>query len=394
MVISSLICEFDPFHNGHKYLLDNMRKRGADCIIACMSGNFTQRGEPAAFDKRTRTRAALMCGADLVLELPVTFACAGAERFAFGGVSLLNALGCAESIFFGSECGDIGLLKRAAGALDNASFGKAVKEKLSAGVTFAFAREQAVRELCGNDIAGLFRSPNNILGIEYLKALSALESSIIPETIKRIGAEHDSFSVSGNIASGSYLRQLAESGASINAFVPDEASEIFGHAKEFSPCSMNNIERALLYRLRTMTCGQLALLPDIGEGLENRLYSAIRSCTSVQMILESVKTKRYTMSRLRRLLTYALLGITTEDMIPSPLYVRVLGFNGTGRAALSHIKRTCLLPMITRASDLNGLDSQCRRAFELESRCDDIYALTGRNVLSCGANLTFKIVTV
>lgn len=395
MVISSLICEFDPFHNGHKYLLDSMRQSGADCIIACMSGNFTQRGEPAAFDKRSRTEAAILCGADLVLELPVTFACAGAERFAFGGVSILDALGCVDSIFFGSECGDIEKLKTAAAALQDEKLGIVIKEKLSFGVTFAAAREQAVCELCGTETAGLLRDPNNILGIEYLKALFTLESKITPHTITRTGAGHNSFGIKDNTASGSYLRQLAISGQPFEKFVPAAAFEVFRRAlMDFSPCSMNNIEKAVLFRLRTMTPGQLALLPDVGEGLENRLYSAVRTCNSVEEILTAVKTKRYTMSRLRRILACAILDITAGDMLPSPPYIRVLGFNKTGGAALSEIKRSCTLPIITRSSELSRLGDECRQSFGLESRCDDIYALAGKKVRQCGGNETYRIVVL
>ena len=395
MVISALICEFDPFHNGHKYLLDSMRQSGADCIIACMSGSFTQRGEPAAFDKRTRTEAAILCGADLVIELPVTFACAGAERFAFGGVSILDALGCVDNIFFGSECGDVEKLKKAALALGNNELGNIIKEKLSTGVTFAAAREHAVRELYGQETADLFHSPNNILGIEYLKALYTLESKITPHTIMRTGTGHDSSEVKDNIASGSYLRQLANSGKSFEEYIPAEAFGVFSRElRNFSPCSMDNLERALLFRLRTMTHEQFALLPEVGEGLENRLYCAVRSCNSVEEMLASVKTKRYTMSRLRRIITYALLGITSKDMIPSPPYVRVLGFNSVGRMALSEIKKTCTLPMITKLSELSHFENECMRSFMLESHCDDIHALSGKKVRPCGANETYRIVVL
>ena len=394
MVISTIICEFDPLHNGHKYILDCMRESGAECIVACMSGNFTQRGSPAYFDKHSRAEAALNCGADLVTELPVTFACAGAERFAFGGVSILNALGCADSIFFGSECGSTELLRKAALALEGDAVKGRIREKLVTGVTFAAAREQAVREICGDEAADALHRPNDILGIEYLKALSLLKSSITPHTVKRLGALHDSAEADGGFASASRLRELALEGASIQEYVPAGAFEVFGRSLAGAqPDRMKALERVMLYRLRMMTLSDMAVLPEIGEGLENRLYSAVRSGISVSEILASVKTKRYTMARLRRILTYALLGITASDMLPSPPYIRVLGFNGTGRLALSEIKKRSSLPIITKVSELSKLNDACRRAFDLESRCDDIYAISGEAVRPCGTNQTSQLIS-
>ena len=375
MNIASIICELDPLHNGHKYLLDTIRDSGADCIIACMSGNFTQRGAPAAFDKHTRAIAALNCGAELVIELPLTFACAGAERFAFGGVSLLDSLGCVDSIFFGSECGDIGALRAVSDCLASPDLGAAIREKLKDGITFAKAREQAVGELIGEERAMLLRSPNNILAIEYLKALSKLKSGIRPYTIKRRGAGHDSGESSDGFASASYIRELAREGGSIEGLVPKEALDILSECIPDRISRPELLERAVLYRLKCMSREELAELPDISEGLENRLYAAIRRERSVAGILDQTKTKRYTMARLRRLVTCALLGISRKDMEERPLYIRVLGFNESGRSALSEIKKRSELPIVTRLSDGRKLEGKAREAFELSQKSDEIYDL-------------------
>ena len=187
MKTSAVICEFNPFHNGHAYLLQEARKRGATHIITIMSGNFTQRGEPAIFDKYTRTRAALMCGADLVAELPLTYAAAYAERFAYGGVYLAKAFGCTNELVFGSESGDADAIIKAAKAVSDSAVRKLMKYELSGGMTFAAAREKAVFDICGNEISDILGSPNDILGVEYCKALLSLNSAIRPVAVKRIG---------------------------------------------------------------------------------------------------------------------------------------------------------------------------------------------------------------
>ena len=175
MKVSSLICEYNPFHNGHKYMIDKMRKNGCEYIIACMSGNFTQRGDFAVFDKYSRTKTALQNGIDLVIELPVVYSCATAEKFAFGGVYILNALGCINEIYFGSECGNVDILKNTADILQSAEISEKIKKYLSLGQTFAKARENAVAEIDGLS-AEILQSPNNILGIEYIKALNKINS--------------------------------------------------------------------------------------------------------------------------------------------------------------------------------------------------------------------------
>ncbi len=390
MNVSSLICEFDPLHRGHKYLLDTIRQQGADCIIACMSGSFTQRGEPALFDKHIRTKAALLCGADIVIELPVTFACSGAEGFAYGGVFLLDACGIVDSIFFGSECGDISMIKNAALAADDSRISGEIKRLMSEGMTFALAREKAVRSVFGNETADILRSPNNILGTEYLKALIRSGSRITPRTVKRSGAAHDSRNTSQGFVSASYIREVFISGGDVTPLLPEAAAFLFaGYDKApVHRSRLSVIENAMLCRLRTMNVEELSHLPDMSEGLENRLYKAIRSECSVEGILQGAKSKRYTMARLRRCLMHAFLGITADDCSIKPQYIRILGFNKRGKEALHELKTHSSLPIISTPSKLPPLSDEGKRLFSLECRCDDLYALSGRKALPCGSNLT------
>ena len=384
MKVSSLICEYNPFHNGHKYMLEKMRENGSEYIVACMSGNFTQRGDVAIFDKYSRTKTALENGVDLVIELPVTYACATAEKFALGGVYILNSLGCVNEIYFGSECGEITALQNTVDILDSDNFSDGVKKYLSLGQTFAKARENAVREI--SEIpAEILKSPNNILAAEYIKALKSLHSPICPKTIKRIGSEHDSLTAGDNIASATLIRKMIlENSSDFQKYVPfTDIPDIHSSSK---------LETAFLYKLRMMSLEDFKSLPDISEGLENRLYSAVRNAVSVEEVLSLVKTKRYTLARSRRILLYAFLNINKNDCRILPQYIKILGFNGKGKNILRTMRETAQLPVVMRYSDVKKLSHDARYIFSIENRCDDIYALSCENPLPCGSNMTNNII--
>ena len=391
MKTSAVICEFNPFHNGHAYLLQEARKRGATHIITIMSGNFTQRGEPAIFDKYTRTRAALMCGADLVAELPLTYAAAYAERFAYGGVYLAKAFGCTNELVFGSESGDADAIIKAAKAVSDSAVRKLMKYELSGGMTFAAAREKAVFDICGNEISDILGSPNDILGVEYCKALLSLNSAIRPVAVKRIGAEHDSHDTKDEFASASALRGMLYNNKSISHYLPDAAKGLYDASVLPDESRIKRLEAAFLYRLRSMSKEEIALLPEISEGLENRIFSAVHNGVSYDGILSSVKTKRYTMSRIRRIMLYALLGIEKRSLSPSPQYIRVLGMNERGKEIIRASEKTAALPFIVRYSDAAALGDKASD-FKLETKADDIYALSGRENDICGRNCTTPVV--
>ncbi|WP_020073158.1 nucleotidyltransferase [Faecalispora sporosphaeroides] len=390
-LISGIVAEFNPLHLGHRYLIRQAKQSSPGGLAIVMSGNFVQRGEPAVFYKWPRALAALRCGADLVLELPVSFSVAGAERFAFGAVSVLNALGCVDRLVFGSESGDVKALFFIAETLLSPAFQAAVKNRLAFGVPFAAARQAAARELLG-DPAALLQEPNNILGIEYCKALLRTHSSMRPQTVKRIGAPHDaqSFAPQTQIASASQIRQRLLQNESFASYVPEEVYPIF--QRELlagrAPASLSALETALLARLRSMSREELSLLPDISEGLENRIYSSIRTSASLEQLLISIKSKRYSHARIRRILLSAFLGLNQRELPETPAYLRVLAFNETGREMLRVMRHTASLPIVTNAGDFTRLGGGARAMFETECSTTDLYSLCTPEKGPCGLEMT------
>ncbi|HIT80507.1 MAG TPA: nucleotidyltransferase family protein [Candidatus Faecivivens stercorigallinarum] len=356
MSAAGIVAEYNPLHTGHFYHITQTRNQ-ADGLVIVMSGNAVQRGGPAFFSKWDRARAAVLCGADLVLELPAVWACAPAERFAAGAVEILAGCGCVSMISCGSESGDSQQLRQAADAIREAETSPLVARLLKTGITYAAAREEAVRQLCGGQTADLLRSPNNILAIEYLKANAVLNHPMDFFTVRRQGAAHDSDQASGQTASASMLRSLyaAEEGALAGEYIPPAALEIFTRALQRGEGNTDpaRIERAILYRLKTASADELKILPDISEGLENRFLAAARTARSLPELLDTVKTKRYTLSRLRRIIWNLMLGNTRSLTLSSPPYLRVLDFNQTrGRELLRQIKKNGALPVFHSMADL------------------------------------------
>ena len=369
-----IICEFDPLHRGHAHLLAQARAMGASAVVCAMSGSFTQRGSFAAVPKAARAEMAVRCGADLVLELPVLWAMATAERFAEGGVSLLARTGVVDTLLFGSESGDLAALRAAAEGLDSPAFTRALRDRQEDGVTFAAARQQALGTLPGVD-ASLLAQPNNILAVEYLRAIARQGNGLNAATIPRIGAGHDGPPEAGT-ASASHLRALLGQGAveEACAFMPDDAADILrrevqaGRIADPALC-----ERAILYRLRTMSEEDWRPYDRGGEGLYHRLYRAAQEGTSVAEVLAAAKTKRYPMARLRRMVLGAWLGLP-EDVPPRMPYVRVLAANETGRALLRQM-RDSGAPVLTKPADAAALGGEAASLLALESRCADLWAL-------------------
>ena len=356
-----IICEYNPFHLGHKKQIDRIRSEfGLDTAVVCaMSGNYVQRGSPAIVDKSHRAKAAILSGADLVLELPVTVSLSSAEGFAAGGVRLLSRI--CDVLCFGAEDSDTSALLAAAQTLLSADFSSLLRRELDSGKSFPAAR-QAVLEHMG--VTGrILSQPNNILAVEYCKAILSQGSSLIPFPIHREGCYHAEEADPRN-PSATSLRSLMLRNQSWQPFVPTTAHSILMD----SPLhAIQAGERAILAKLRTMTDMEFEALPYGSEGLWRKLMHASRSCVTLEEILTATKSKRYTRSRLDRMVMCAFLGITQEILAEEVPYARVLAFNERGRNVLKHAKKNTLL--------LNAGEPSDHPYWLLEKRCGDLYGL-------------------
>lgn len=386
MKVSGIICEYNPFHNGHKHHIEQTRKEyGATHIVAVMSGNFTQRGDVAIVDKYKRTETALKNGVDLVIELPVTYALGSAEQFAQGAMYLLNALGCVDTVSFGSECGDIDKLKEAAGAVIYTQESEEFHNYMKNGMTYPAALQKAMEKFYTDDVLETLAAPNNTLAIEYIKALDEMGSFIKPVTVKRIIAPHDSETDrSSEILSASQIRKILSEKGDVSGYAP---------SCDFSnTASISSIETAILSKLRTMSKTELEKTPNVLMGLENRIYRAAAVAVSLNELYFLVKTKRYTLARIRRIILSAFLGITKNDLKIAPSYVRILGMNGRGKEILSAAK--CELPINTSLSQLEKINDSTKKQARLEQRCDNQYTLALEKRLGCGLDYTAKPVII
>lgn len=362
MNAAGIIAEYNPLHFGHIYHTEQTRALlGRDVPIVCvMSGSVTQRGDLACLPKWERARAAVAHGASLVIELPAPYACAAGERFALGGVHLLNATGVVDTLSFGSECGDIDALVNAQNAVEQ-NVGK-FKSLMSQGYSYAAAQAKA---------SGLSDGANDILGLCYLKAIKTLNAAITPVAVKRSGAGHDQMSDTGFLSAMEIRRRLF---AGLDAELPEPPQNEL--------ISLYSGERLVLAALREMSVQSWADVPDVSEGLEHRLFTAARSAANLDELYKAIKTKRYTLARIRRIVLCAYLGIPRVDALPP--YIRVLAFDETGAALLKRMKKTSVLPIITKPASYRRLDDVCKLFFELECRITDKIGLHLNDVRPCG----------
>lgn len=376
-----VIAEYNPFHSGHAYQLAQTKLAGAEQIVAVMSGSFVQRGEPAIFSPYERARAALLCGADLVIELPLPWAMARAQTFARGGVALVDALGVACGLSFGSECGSTQVLKECAELIANSNaVSQGIKARLATGMSFANAREAAVADI-NPDCARALGQPNDILAVEYICAIKQLGASLAPLAIRRTGAQHDSDERKNELLSAAAIRNLIACGEDYAPYLPTEAARVFEacEAVDFA-----QIERAVLYKMRTVTASELAPAPDVSEGIENRIIAAANDACTLEELYALAKTKRYSHARIRRIVMSAFLGVTALDAQGTPPYIRVLGFNSAGKQLLAAAKKSAGLPIVTRRSDIDALGEKARRIYALECTASDIRALCLQRAAKCG----------
>ena len=373
-----VIAEYNPFHSGHRHHLARIREDfGPDTAVICvMSGNFVQRGDAAVADKWTRAGLALEGGADLILELPTLWAAASAEAFARGGIALLEAAGCVDVLSFGSEAGDLSPLTAAAACLDCEAWKRELRAALDRGLPFPAARQRAAETLIGED-ATCLASPNNNLGVEYLRALHAMDSKLVPHTLPRLGAGHDAEGGENTPhLSGSALRKrlLSGDGALEPYLTPDAIA-----ALTKDPAGLSFCARGVLARLRSMEAEDFARLPDCGEGLSNLLRDAARQARTLEELYTLVKSKRYTLARVRRLVLWAFLGLNEEDRPAAPPYLRVLGFTDRGQTVLRTMKKTASLPVLVKPAHIRHLDETAQKVFALEARCTGLFDLCRRD---------------
>lgn len=366
MKTALIVSEFNPFHLGHEYLLDQARAAGAELIACVMSGNWVQRGDAAIYDKFLRAEAAVRCGADIVVELPLPWAMSTAETFARGAVKLGTKAFVPDMLVFGSECGDVGLIKKVSQALDNEDFSQALRSGLSRGVTFASARQSAIERVAGIEASSVLSGPNDTLAVEYLRALP---DGVTPVCVKRVGS-HDSSDRSAGFSSASFIRREISGGRPVNGLVPDVLLPLYtsDHAL------VSRLDNAVLSVIRRLSPEEIALAPDISEGLENRVAAAAVDALSVSQLIDSVKTKRYTHARIRRVILSLFLGVGKSDAHGEPPYVRVLACGKKGRTLLSGVPSE--LPLIIRARDEDSLSGKAREIFELELKADAVHALS------------------
>ena len=385
-----IICEYDPFHRGHRYQIDRIRQLlGPDTAVVCaMSGNFVQRGGPAVMNKFARASAAAAEGADLVLELPTAVTLSSAEGFAAGAVETLTAAGVCSHLCFGAETEDLAVLSRLAEFLCSGEADGRIREMMKTGISYAEARQEALRQVMG-DSADCLSFPNNILGVEYLKAILRQGTPMEPVPILRSGGGHD-----GSGWSGKAVRTALLGGEKWEDMVPDHARAVVREelAAGRAPVTWQSLEQAALYRMRSMSRYEFAGLPDATEGLGDRLWKAVRRAETLDHVLELAKTRRYAMSRLRRMVTCAWLGIRAEDGGAKPGYLRVLAAGERGRALLAEMKTRAVLPVLVRSDEARKLPENARAAFEREARYSDLYVLgyPEASQRTCGSDWTAR----
>lgn len=367
MQICAIISEYNPFHAGHLHQIMEIRQRLPEClIVSIMSGNYVQRGEPALWNKYLRAQCAVTAGGpDLVIELPITAALSSAEGFARGGVQLAASLGCVTHLSFGCETGTEESLMRLAACLDSAAFDDQLRKQLTNGVSYAQAASRAAAALCP-DCAALLNSPNDMLAVQYCRALQNINYSIQPLVVRRHGAAHDGVPVH-DIPSASYIRSLFHSGKEAEAIslLPDACREAGSTARRHS---WADFDEAVLRYLRRNSPEYIRTLPDVSEGLENRFVSACRDAADLPQVWELARSRRYPLSRIRRLTLCAYLGITDALASLPPSFVNVLAMNQQGRQILKQLKTSCSLPVIVKPTQA--------RAFSPKTPAQQLWALT------------------
>lgn len=405
--VLGIIAEYNPLHNGHVYHINQSKELvHPDYTVCIISGNFVQRGNVSIIDKWSKAEMALHAGANLVIELPTIYSISSAENFSEGCIKLLDSFKLNTVLSFGSECGDINTLERFADILykEPPEYKSLLNHELQTGISYPKARENALL-MYVNDIrkyANTLSCPNNILGIEYLKAIKKLKSNILPVTLKRYGVAHDSYNVIDSFASASNIREMLCENKNISKLVPDYTYEILARQINSGKSVLDIVafEREILYSLRRMSLNEIKNIPDVTEGLANSILHAVNSCNSYDELIEKIKSKSYTLTRIQRILLYALLGVTKQDMDESRKvkpYARVLGLDNKGKELLSELSNSNpKLQIITSVKDFynNSNNRSLSKMLNLDILSTNIYTLEYLNDSQANLDYTQKIVTL
>lgn len=369
MKVNGIIAEYNPFHNGHKYQLEESKRlTGADYTIVVLSSNFVQRGDPSLIDKHTRAEMALQNGADLVLELPIIYAASSAEFFATGAVSLLDKLGVVTHLCFGSECGDTALLKQIASILlkEPGDYKQVLKAQLKQGRTYPTARNSALIQHCPalTENKGLLSSPNNILAIEYIKAILKMDSAMEPVTVRRLGTDYHDPAPHSQYCSSLAIRQALADGrelSSVAHYIPDSARALLAERLVLGRgiCS-NDFSSALYYKLLSERDGGFDKYLDVSTDLSNRIYKHLPEYKNFDDFCDLLKTKELTYTRISRCLLHILLNLTKEDMeicaeLEYTPYAHILGFRKDAEPLLGAVKNYTAIPLVSKLADAEKL---------------------------------------
>lgn len=387
MKVTAIISEYNPLHNGHIYHINKTKEiTGADNLICVMSGNFVQRGLPSIVDKWKRTEIALHSGVDLVLELPAVYSISSAEFFSFGSISLLNSLGIVDNLSFGSENDNVDLIMKVAKVLidEPYEFKKILKHYISKGFSYPKARNNALCSFLLNtpDLNELLNSSNSILAIEYCKSILQLKSNIKPYAIKRIGSLYNDENLTKNFSSATAIRKALELGTNIDLLKENFSSFTFQYLSEIYKNGYPHISEELMfpflkYKLYTEK-NSLNLLSDVSEGLDKKIFKELKNSDSLNNFILNIKSKRYTYTRINRILCHYFIGLEIYDIkslrsAPCP-YCRVLGFNTKGIDLLGEIKKKSKIPIIVKLSD------DISEAMEVDLQCTKAYSILNNNI--------------
>ena len=394
-----IIAEYNPFHNGHLYQIQKAKElTGADTVIAVMSGNFTQRGDTSLINKFEKAKIALQNEVDMVIELPTIYSISSAENFALGGIKILNEIGNIDYLVFGIEEENLEKLQAIADVLvnENDEFKRNIKEELDKGNSYPKAREIVLKKvLSSENVENIMQKPNNILAIEYLKALKTTNSKIKPFAIKRKNTMHNDENINENYASGTYIRKLfiENNFNEIKKVVPKYTYERLLELKNQGTyvSSINDFSDIVIYKIRTMTKEEISKIADVNEGLENSIKLASTTCKTIDEIIEKVSTKRYTKTRISRILTYILLDITKSEMEQSKnanQYIRVLGINKKCEGILKTINNDKLITSLKKFEENNGEN----QLLNIDKKATEIYTIKYQKSVQANLDYTSKFI--